>query len=258
MASTDRHLLVCVDDEKARATIDSAAGELSVRLLSAPRPDCLELAAADCALIEFREFGAHSFQTLENCRRIAPEVPIIVVLNGTSTADTIRASQASCFEYLDNLSSKQEFLSAIQPALAQTNRRRSMRVLASEEPWRQQLVGQSTSMEHVARIVRLVAARKCTVLITGETGTGKEMAARAIHLASIRARRPMISVNCSAIPENLIEAELFGHVKGAYTGAVGSRIGRFEQASGSTLFLDEIADLPFELQSKLMRVLQEK
>jgi transcriptional regulator with GAF, ATPase, and Fis domain len=126
------------------------------------------------------------------------------------------------------------------------------------EAWRSHLIGQSAPMEQITQVIRLVAARRCTVLISGETGTGKEMAARAIHLASNRSNRPMVSLNCGAIPENLMEAELFGHVKGAFTGAINARIGRFEQAQGGTLFLDEIADLPFELQAKLLRVLQER
>jgi sigma54-dependent transcription regulator len=113
-------------------------------------------------------------------------------------------------------------------------------------------------MADVDRIIRLVGPRRCTVLITGETGTGKEMAARALHLASPRVAQPMVAVNCSALPENLLEAELFGHVKGAFTGAVQQRVGRFEQAHNSTLFLDEVGELPFDLQAKLLRVLQER
>jgi len=113
-------------------------------------------------------------------------------------------------------------------------------------------------MQDLARIIELVAPRRCTVLITGETGTGKELAARAIHSAGDRAHRPLVAINCSAIPEHLLEAELFGHVKGAFTGAENSRKGRFEQADGGTLFLDEIGDMPLDLQAKLLRVLQER
>jgi transcriptional regulator with GAF, ATPase, and Fis domain len=113
-------------------------------------------------------------------------------------------------------------------------------------------------MERTAEVIRLVAGRRSTVLITGETGTGKEMVARAIHQASPRAHLPMVTVNCNALPGNLIEAELFGHVKGAFTGAIQHRLGRFEQAHRSTLFLDEIGDLPLEMQTKLLRVLQER
>ena len=113
-------------------------------------------------------------------------------------------------------------------------------------------------MRQVSHIIRMVASRRSTVLITGETGTGKEMAARALHLAGPRRRAPLVAVNCSALPENLLEAELFGHVKGAFTGAFQNRVGRFEQAQGGTLFLDEIGDLPLDLQAKLLRVLQER
>jgi len=125
-------------------------------------------------------------------------------------------------------------------------------------PWKQFLVGDSPAMEDVDRIINLVAPRRSTVLITGETGTGKEMVARAIHMASPRAAQPIVAVNCSALPENLLEAELFGHVKGAFTGALQQRLGRFEQAHNSTLFLDEIGEMPLDLQAKLLRVLQER
>jgi transcriptional regulator with GAF, ATPase, and Fis domain len=126
------------------------------------------------------------------------------------------------------------------------------------EDWRSLLVGESPGIRQVCHVIRLVAARRATVLITGETGTGKEVAARAIHLAGPRSRNPLVAVNCNALPENLLEAELFGHVRGAFTGAYQNRVGRFEQAHESTLFLDEIGDLPMELQAKLLRVLQER
>src|SRR5579862_3913615 len=127
-----------------------------------------------------------------------------------------------------------------------------------EEKWRRLLIGSSPAMERTIEVIRLVGMRRATVLITGETGTGKEMVARALHLASPRAHLPMVAVNCNALPENLIEAELFGHVKGAFTGAIQQRVGRFEQAHRGTLFLDEVGDLPLDLQTKLLRVLQER
>jgi len=113
-------------------------------------------------------------------------------------------------------------------------------------------------MRRVTDIIRLVGARKATVLITGETGTGKEVAARTIHLASTRRRGPLVAVNCSALPDQLLEAEIFGYVRGAFTGAMQSRVGGFEQAHGGTIFLDEIGDMPMELQVKRLRVLQER
>jgi transcriptional regulator with PAS, ATPase and Fis domain len=120
------------------------------------------------------------------------------------------------------------------------------------------LIGQSRPMQQIAQQIRLVAPRRATVMITGETGTGKEVAARSIHAASGRGNFPLVAVNCGALPEALLEAELFGHVKGAFTGAVTHRIGRFEEANHGTIFLDEIGDLPFGLQAKLLRVLQER
>ena len=124
--------------------------------------------------------------------------------------------------------------------------------------WQRLLVGESAEMRMVHHVIGLVASRRANVLVTGETGTGKELAARAVHLAGNRRVGPWIAVNCSALPETLLESELFGHVRGAFTGALQSRAGRFEQAQGGTIFLDEIGEMPMELQTKLLRVLQER
>jgi transcriptional regulator with GAF, ATPase, and Fis domain len=137
----------------------------------------------------------------------------------------------------------------------------SLARLASQvnlEDWERLLLGDSDEMRQIKHIIRMVGSRRATVLITGETGTGKEVAARAVHMAGARRRFPLVAVNCSALPENLLEAELFGHVRGAFTGAVQNRTGRFEQAQNGTLFLDEIGELPLDLQVKLLRVLQER
>ncbi len=131
--------------------------------------------------------------------------------------------------------------------------------LDSDSPaWRRFLIGQSPSIAELCEIVKLIASKRVTVLISGETGTGKEVIARAIHAASNRSASPLVAVNCTALPASLVESELFGHAKGAFTGAHLSRVGRFEQANRGTIFLDEIGDLPMEAQSKLLRVLQEQ
>jgi transcriptional regulator with GAF, ATPase, and Fis domain len=127
-----------------------------------------------------------------------------------------------------------------------------------KESWADLLIGESQPIKDLHGLIRLIGPRQTTVLITGETGTGKEMVARALHRASQRAESDMVAVNCAAIPETLVEAELFGHAKGAFTGAANARSGHFEQAHRGTIFLDEVGELPLEAQSKLLRVLQER
>jgi DNA-binding NtrC family response regulator len=203
--------------------------------------------------------GCDNSEILSAIQSIARTFPVL------AWAPDVTAEQAFSLCYLgaDGLITDGSTLAERSAALVTVrSRRRGFQSIAAsgkeEEPWRRQLVGNSSSMKLVAELVRRVSPRRCTVLITGETGTGKELVARAIHDASGRAAHPMVSINCNAIPAELLEAELFGHVKGAYTGAFSSRLGRFEQASRGTLFLDEIGDLPFSLQAKLLRVLQER
>jgi transcriptional regulator with GAF, ATPase, and Fis domain len=166
----------------------------------------------------------------------------------------VRQGAYSCYDRFTSASELADILTAAEDEIQS---RRSV-FAQNRQGWRSLLVGDSVPMQDLARIIDLVAPRRCTVLITGETGTGKEMAARAIHLSGDRSHRPMVAINCSAIPEHLLEAELFGHTKGAFTGAVSSRAGRFEEANHGTLFLDEIGDMPIDLQAKLLRVLQER
>lgn len=142
--------------------------------------------------------------------------------------------------------------------LAAWTRRPRPEANCTPAPWRDLIVGESKAILEVIRVIQMVARRNSTVLITGETGTGKECAAKAIHLASDRASRPMLAVNCASLPDSLLEAELFGHTKGAFTGAVNARAGYFEQANNGTLFFDEIGDISASTQVKLLRVLQER
>lgn len=197
---------------------------------------------------------------VEEFLRVRPAAPVLVYREAGDPEEAFEVARAGASAYLSGRLDGARLAQALEPAVEESRTLGLARLVqeVSAEPWRALLVGESQAMRDVVDVIRLVGARRCTVLITGETGTGKEMAARALHLAGPRARRALVAVNCSALPEHLLEAELFGHVKGAFTGAVQSRAGRFEQADGGTLFLDEIGDLPLELQAKLLRVLQER
>ncbi|MCL6545890.1 MAG: sigma-54 dependent transcriptional regulator [Bryobacteraceae bacterium] len=199
-------------------------------------------------------------ELLEELRRVRREAPVIVHRVAGDPEEAFRLARLGAAAYLSGPLEVAKLAACLEAVFAHRESQGLLRLAAglNSEPWRQLLVGESQAMRDVVEVIRLVGARRCTVLITGETGTGKEVAARALHLAGPRGRKPMVSVNCSALPEHLLEAELFGHVRGAFTGAVQSRTGRFEQADGGTLFLDEIGDLPLELQAKLLRVLQER
>ena len=186
-----------------------------------------------------------------------PDLPVFVRQPEALPGEVLSEGQAGGFQLLgDGGQARRQFLAAadVRRSAELTHLATATGRAATPYP----LVGDSPDMRQISRIISLVGPRRATVLITGETGTGKELAARALHLAGPRSRGPFVAVNCNSLPENLLEAELFGHVKGAFTGAVQARTGRFEQAHGGTLFLDEIGDLSVEMQAKLLRVLQER
>src|SRR6185312_9883019 len=215
---------------------------------------------ADCILVLDTPASEQPVNILETIQSVNAHVPVIfrrTEITAFMAVRLIHAGAATCMEASDDLDKLRD---AIESSVAQKVIQDKVRLGTSRaaEPWRNFLIGESAAMEAVAETIRLVGPRRSTVLITGETGTGKEMAARALHAASPRARHSMVAINCSALPENLLEAELFGHTKGAFTGAAGLRIGRFEQAHQGTIFLDEIGDMPMELQAKLLRVLQDR
>jgi len=213
----------------------------------------------DSVLVSGEQPDAGAADILELAHVVDPSLPVIFwnpEMPGTEAVRLIRAGAYHCLGYKDNLETLRDWLESAMED--RRGRKRASERAASNEPWRNLLVGESRAMQTVVETIRLIGERRCTVLIGGETGTGKEMAARALHLAGPRASQAMVAINCSALPENLLEAELFGHVKGAFTGAIQTRVGRFEQAHKGTLFLDEIGDMPLELQAKLLRVLQDR
>jgi DNA-binding NtrC family response regulator len=182
-------------------------------------------------------------------------LPVLILDRERSLDESLIGPAFGLFQHLLGERTAEEIAAGVSAALQSASQKGS---LESQESWNRLLVGESQPMRELRAIIRLAGPRQSTVLITGETGTGKERVAQAIHMASRRSGAPMVAVNCGALPEHLIEAELFGHTKGAFTGAVGARMGRFEQAHRGTMFLDEVGETPLVLQPKLLRVLQER
>lgn len=193
---------------------------------------------------------------LEQFQGAQPGTPVVIHAPGASATKVVRLLRLGAFHVFEHGDATSLIYLAANAKWSQESETNEQH--RGQEAWRRYLIGESRPMQQIVEKIRLVAQRRCTVLITGETGTGKELVARSIHAAGNRAHMPMVCVNCSALPETLLEAELFGHIKGAFTGAMNHRIGRFEQANRSTIFLDEIGDMPVSLQSKLLRVLQER
>ena len=218
--------------------------------------DRLAVSRVDVVVASFPLPEGSAAEALEEIRRVNAAVPVLLIDPQAAPPDAVRLARMGAWQVFGGDVAPDTLLGEIEAAAEESRARE--RSGAKQEPWRRFLVGESRAMEDVCRVVRLVGPRRVTVLLTGETGTGKEMAARAIHAASPRAHLPMVAVSCSALPEHLLEAELFGHVRGAFTGAVAGRVGRFEQAHNSTLFLDEVGEMPPDLQAKLLRVLQER
>ena len=185
-----------------------------------------------------------------------PALPVILLTAHGTIPDAVEATTLGAYAYLTKPFDAKVLLERIEQALSLTAPAPVHG--GGDERWREEIISRSQSMAELLAEAKLVAASDASVLIRGESGTGKELLARAIHRASRRAKAPFIAVNCGAIPEQLLESELFGHVKGAYTGAVNSREGLVQAADGGTLFLDEIGDMPLLLQVKLLRVLQER
>jgi DNA-binding NtrC family response regulator len=213
----------------------------------------VSLPLADCA------FGTDAAISpaglLEELQQAQPGTPVVIHAPLVSATEVVRLLQLGAFHvYAEGDATSLLYLAANSKWAHES----SSASVESETGPRRFLIGESRPMQQIAQQIRLVAPRRSTILITGETGTGKELVARSIHAASGRNRSPLVAVNCSALPEALLEAELFGHVKGAFTGAIGQRVGRFEEANQSSIFLDEIGDMPFSVQAKLLRVIQER
>ena len=259
------HILV-VDDEPVQREL--VGGFLKKQSFEVTLADSAERAlelfrqdAFDLILTDQRMANMSGLDLLQAVHAINPETPVILVTAYGTIEAAVVALKQGAVDYLTKPVNLEELLQRIRQVSDRyriINENRELREALGERHRIEGIIGESGQMLEVLSLVRRAAPSEATVLIRGESGTGKELIAQAIHFASPRARGPLVKVNCAALPEALLESELFGHEKGAFTGAISSRQGRFELANGGTLFLDEIGDLPLHLQAKLLRVLQER
>src|SRR5512134_807547 len=265
MPDTPKHLLLVDDEEALRDVVAERLAEhgFDVQQATSGEQALEKLAefAFDILLTDMRLPGIGGREVLQAALERYPDLIAIIITGYGTVKDAVDAIKQGAADFIAKPFQFDEVLHVIESSLEQRRLRSENAYLRAQLEQRYRLdgiIGRSPAMRDLFQLLETVAQSSSTVLITGETGTGKELAAKAIHHNSARRAHRFVAINCSAIPETLLEAELFGHVRGAFTGAVGSRQGRLEQAHKGTLFLDEVGTMSPALQAKLLRVLQER
>ncbi|MFZ6689557.1 nitrogen regulation protein NR(I) [Undibacterium sp. SXout11W] len=246
------------DDDSIRWVLEKALARenLSTKSFTNARDamQALQSESPQVLVSDIRMHGASGLELLQTVKAKHPGLPVIIMTAFSDLDSAVAAFQGGAFEYLAKPFDLDKAVELIRRALDESLREASVEQTISETP---EILGQAPAMQDVFRAIGRLSQSHVTVLITGESGSGKELVARALHKHSPRATQPFIALNTAAIPKDLLESELFGHERGAFTGAQTTRRGRFEQAEGGTLFLDEIGDMPFDLQTRLLRVLSD-
>ena len=246
------------DDESIRWVLEKALARenLTTRSFSNARDakEALQHDVPQVLVSDIRMPGGSGLELLQTVKATHPGLPVIIITAFSDLDSAVAAFQGGAFEYLAKPFDVDKAVELIRRALDESLREASVEQVSAETP---EILGQAPAMQDVFRAIGRLSQSNVTVMITGESGTGKELVARALHKHSPRALQPFIALNTAAIPKDLLESELFGHERGAFTGAQATRRGRFEQAEDGTLFLDEIGDMPFDLQTRLLRVLSD-
>jgi two-component system nitrogen regulation response regulator NtrX len=254
--------VLVVDDEPAirdtmRMTLEYDGHEVMAAGSGQEALALAEKESPDLVFLDIKMPGMDGLDVLSRLRAMNETLPVVIVSAHGTAATALEAGRLGAFRFIEKPLTKDYVLDAVREGLELGSLRKENRSLRSALEVRHQLVGESQSLKQVMEQVRRAAPTNATVLILGESGVGKELIARAIHRSSLRARERFIQVNCAAIPEELIESELFGHERGAFTGATEKQIGKFEMADKGTIFLDEVGDMSPKTQAKVLRVLQE-
>jgi two-component system, NtrC family, response regulator AtoC len=263
--TTNRRLLVVDDDRAMREMLTSLFKERGLAVEEAPSAGAALARAAeqdfDVVLSDVRMPGLSGVELVGQLRKLRPGTPVVLMTAFGSIDSAVEAMRTGAFDYLTKPFEPDAVILAVERALAHRAlalENEQLRRAVDRSSSLGELIGKSPAMREIFALIRRIAQTRSSVLITGESGTGKEVVARAIHFHGDRSEKPFVPINCTAIPEGLLESELFGHVRGAFTGAHASKRGLFEKADGGTLFLDEIGDMGLGLQGKLLRVLQDR
>jgi len=250
-----------VDDDKSiRWVLEKALQKTDVEIQSFSNPEevlkKIRHEEPDVIISDIRMPGMDGITLLEQIKQQSPDIPVIIMTAYSDLDRTVSAFQGGAFEYLSKPFDVDEVVSLVKRAITHKQKNSVAPVTETLEV-STSIIGSAPAMQEVFKAIGRLSSSNFTVLITGETGTGKELVASALHEHSPRSKHPFIAINTAAIPKDLLESELFGHEKGAFTGAAAQRLGRFEQANRGTLFLDEIGDMPADLQTRLLRILSQ-